>query len=267
VGEVLVVCHATGFCGWAYEPLARELTGRFHVYAIDCRGHGSSSAPGNGSYDWRSMAGDLQSVLEQLSGGRPVVGFGHSLGGALLLHAEAAAPGLLGSAYLYEPIVLPEEELGTGGDGDRSGSTHLAMAARRRRRTFASKAEALYRYASRPPMSVLQAGALAAYVEHAMRDEPDGTAVLCCAPEDEAACYEAPGKPTYAAVRQVTVPVVVAIGATNPDLPPASFSLGLVEALPNARLERHRDLGHFGPLEAPKTVATALLAATGRPGR
>jgi pimeloyl-ACP methyl ester carboxylesterase len=42
VGEPLLVCHATGFCGHMYEPLARSLRTRHHVFAVDLRGQGDS---------------------------------------------------------------------------------------------------------------------------------------------------------------------------------------------------------------------------------
>ena len=41
-GEPLLICHTTGFCGWAYQPLATALVGRHHVFAVDLRGHGDS---------------------------------------------------------------------------------------------------------------------------------------------------------------------------------------------------------------------------------
>jgi len=255
--EVLVVCHATGFCGRAYEPLAAELTGRFHVVALDFRGHGDSSLPANGNFDWGAMADDLLAALGAVAAGPPVVGFGHSMGGAALLLAELRSPGLLRAAHLFEPIVLP------GGDPTAAGSVPLAEIARKRRASFPSKAEALYRYASRPPLNVLQAGALAAYVEHGMEELPDGSARLKCAPESEAATFEAAGKPTVDQLHEVRTPVTVAVGTTERGWTPASYGPAISSALPNGRLERHPLLGHFGPLQGPATVGAMILSALG----
>lgn len=256
-GEVLVVCHATGFCGRAYEPLASELAGRFHVFALDFRGHGDSTVPANGNFDWAGMTDDLLAAVDAVSGGRPVVGAGHSLGGAALMLAEARRPGLLRAAHLFEPIVLPD------GDAAELGSVPLADIARKRRPVFPSKAEALYRYASRPPLNVLQAGALAAYVDHGMEELPDGSARLKCTPESEAATFEASGKPTLEALGAVQVPVTIAIGTTERGWTPAMFGPAVAAALPDGRLERHPLLGHFGPLQGPATVGTMILAAVG----
>ncbi len=277
--EPLVICHATGFCGRAYEPLAAELSGTFHVFSIDFRGHGDSSAPANRNFDWRAIADDLLAAITAVGGGHPVTGFGHSLGGAALMIAEARRPGTLRAAYLYEPVILPSQapvapeagaaeatieaaaEAAAQAAAEHSNADHLSAIARKRRSAFPSKAEALLRYASRPPLNALQAGALAAYVEHGMIERPDGTVQLKCRPEDEAAVFEADGKPTTDDVRSVKVPTVVAVGAGERGWSPAHFGPAIAGALPHGQLEQHPLLGHFGPLQGPITVGAMLLAA------
>ena len=265
--STLVICHATGFCGRAYGPLAEALASRYHVLAVDFRGHGDSTRPENGNFDWPSMSDDLLAVLDRMTAsggiaaGQAVYGFGHSLGGGLLLLAEARRPGTLDGAYLFEPIVLPD--LARLPPGTTLAPDDMSSVARKRRPSFASKQEALMRYASRPPLAELQAGSLAAYVEHGMSVAPDGTAFLKCRPEDEAATFEAPGKPTMATVSSVKTPTTVAIGTTSAGWSPALLGPALAEALPNGRLERHDGLGHFGPLQSPALVASRVLAALG----
>lgn len=248
----LVLCHATGFSGLSYRTLGEALSKRFFVVAPDFAGHGDSSpAP---DYDWSASAGDLLAVVDALRGGGPVVGFGHSFGGSVLLLAERARPGAIQQAYCYEPIVLPDEP------PDPSPGASLAEAARRRRPAFASRAEALARYASRRPLDTLQAGVLADYVTHAMREREDGSVELKCTPEVEAASFEAGGKPTLSMLSHVTVPVTVAVGGLTSG-PTAAFAVAAAKALPAARLERHDFLGHFGPLEQPAAVAASALRA------
>src|SRR3954447_18535795 len=101
-GEPLIICHATGFCGRAYEPLAVGLRGFFHVWAIDFRGHGDSTVPADGDFAWTGMAEDLLAAVDAV-GVPSSSGFGHALGGGVLFRAALARPGLLDSAYLYEP--------------------------------------------------------------------------------------------------------------------------------------------------------------------
>src|SRR5438477_7196966 len=190
-GEPLLICHATGFCGLVYEPMAPGLRSSFHVWAIDFRGHGDSTVPDDGDFAWTAMAADLLAAVDAI-GAESIHGFGHSLGGGVLFLAELARPGLLESAFLYEPIILPAG-LGPNlaGDENPMGST-----ARRRRDQFPSKADVLLRYASRPPLNVLRADSLWAYVEHGFAEQPDGTVRLKCAPESEARTFESDSKPT-----------------------------------------------------------------------
>lgn len=256
-GAPLLISHATGFCAGTYRPLAAELTSRFHVWALDYRGHGDSSAPANGRYDWNGMGDDLEAVLDALDL-HDIDVFGHSMGGAVALLVESRRPETFRSAYLFEPIVTP-----VGGFPRPTGENPMAAAARRRRAEFPSKADALWRYASRTPLGALRADSLAAYVEHGFSDQSDGSARLKCDPESEAATFEASGGITWETVRGVQTPTTVAIGGFDGDFSPATFADGIVRALPNARLEPHPTLGHFGPLQDPTGIAERILAALG----
>jgi pimeloyl-ACP methyl ester carboxylesterase len=250
-GEPLLIAHATGFCGRAYEPLAAELGERFHVWALDFRSHGESTAVDD--LHWHRVTDDLDAAVAAL-GGPPVRAFGHSMGGACALLAEARRPGTFTSLFVYEPVVLSTDPAGGGPSG-------MIESTLRRRPTFPSRAEALQRYASRGPLDVLRADALHAYVQHGFEDLPDGSVGLRCAPRHEAAIFEGSGQITYDDVRAVDIPVVVSAGLRDADSAPAASTDGLVAALRHARLERHRHLGHFGPLQDPGTVAASVLAA------
>jgi pimeloyl-ACP methyl ester carboxylesterase len=253
-GPPLVVCHATGFCGRAYEPLARALSSIRHVWAIDFRGHGGSTRPQDDRFDWTGAAEDLLAVVDALGTG-PLDLVGHSMGGAAITLAELQRPGTVRSAYLFEPIIFPGSFAQLSG-----GDNPMAAGARRRRPTFPSKAEALRNYAGKPPLSALNAGALAAYVEHGFEEGADGSATLRLSPDDEAAVFDAPGKPIVEQVASIDVPVTVAVGSTEVVFGPALFATAIAEALPQGRLSRFPTLGHFGPLESPSTVAADIAA-------
>ncbi len=257
-GPQLLVCHATGFCGRAYDPMVARLLPRHHVFAIDFRGHGDTDAPANGRFDWAGMADDLEATIAALTD-EPVAVFGHSMGGAVAVLVEHRRPGTLRAAYLYEPIIIPPGMEAPAGNP-------MSEAARRRRPGFASRGDAMLRYASRPPLDALQAGALAAYVEHGFADEPDGTVRLKCRPEWEAATFDATGKATVDIAAQVAVPTVIAVGYDLGSWSPSLFGPAIVDAMPHATLERYPTLGHFGPLQDPVTIADAVLAHTARHG-
>ena len=251
-----MICHATGFCGRTYEALGEALTSGHRVFAVDLRGHGHSPTTANGDFSWRSIVDDVAVAIDAIGG--PVHLFGHSMGGAVALQAEADRPGLLTSAFVYESMVVPP-----GIELPGAAENYLAVGSRRRREVFASRAEAIWRYASRPPLSVLSARSLASYVEHGFEDLEDGTVRLRCRGESEALVFEATGSVTTESLAGVRVPTVVATGdPSQSDL--ASITRRAAEVVPGARLLVCEGLGHFGPLEGPASVATEILAFTSR---
>jgi pimeloyl-ACP methyl ester carboxylesterase len=254
-GPPLLVAHANGFCGGAYGPLAWELAGHRHVWALDFRGQGQSTPPEDLDFDWTGLADDVGVTVEALGGG-PIDVIGHSMGGAGLLRAEVERPGTIRRAYLYEPIVFP-----SGMGHVSAGGNVMADGARKRRETFSSRAEAAWTYARKPSLGYLRADALAAYVEYGFEEMEDGSARLRCRAEHEARMFEASGTITTEDASAVTVPVTVGVGALEEGWGgPARFAPAIAEALPNGRLSEHPLLGHFGPLENPPVIAADVLA-------
>ena len=129
----------------------------------------------------------------------------------------------------------------------------------RRREVFPSRADALTRYASRTPLGVWRADALAAYVEHGFEDLPDGTVRLKCRAESEARTFECETKMTLERIEGFAVPTVVAVGSEEPT--GAMFGQPIVDVMANARLAQYPHLGHFGPLQDPASIGADVLAA------
>ncbi|HEX2576284.1 MAG TPA: alpha/beta hydrolase [Aquihabitans sp.] len=252
-GPSLLIAHATGFCAGAYRPFAAALAVRFHVWALDFRAHGDATAPADGDMTWRGMADDVLAVAAAIGDG-PLVGVGHSMGGACLMAAELRAPRTFRSAYLFEPIIVPPAF------DDVPGGNPMSAAARRRRPSFPSRPDALARYAGRPPLGRFRADVLHAYVEHGFADAEDGTITLKCTPEQEAAVFEAAGKPRIEAMVDVDTPVMVACGARDGGPGPGAFAPAIAEALPRGSLRRYGHLGHFGPFQDPDTIADDVIA-------
>jgi pimeloyl-ACP methyl ester carboxylesterase len=246
-GEVLLIAHATGLCGAMYQLLADDLIDDFRVVALDFRGHGDSTGATAIDLRWDRMAEDVVAVTERI-GSAPIHGFGHSMGGAALLLAERNVPGLFSSLFLFEPIIFPD-------DFSTDGQNVMGDAARRRRVEFESRAEVLYRYASRPPFNQVHAGFLAGYVDNGFADQPDGTVRLKCLPEIEAQVFENGRDVKLSTIEHLTTPVVVAVGHDEPGSNPARMGPPLAEALVEGRLIRYEHIGHFGPLQDPWTVA------------
>ena len=98
----VVLLHATGFLARLWEPIAVQMSTRFHVYALDARGHGDSDKPvlsgaegpaPAGGYGWEGLAADLMGFLDAVGlVGVPIVGHSSGAAGAIRLAARRAAP-------------------------------------------------------------------------------------------------------------------------------------------------------------------------------
>jgi pimeloyl-ACP methyl ester carboxylesterase len=267
-GPPVMLVHATGFHGRCWVPLARSLTPRFTVYAIDQRGHGASGRPTDGRYDdWERFAADLLAAVDAVGG----VGWraaGHSLGGGVAVLAEARRPGTFAALACYEPVIMPPGFLPPPGSAPPPNG--LAVLARKRRPVFASREEAVANYRSKPPFSAFDPEALDCYVEHGFVDLPDGTVTLACRREDEAAVFEgAAASPTWGVLPSVRAPVAVLAGGDLND-PVGRVAGEVARRLPRGGLRRFADLDHFGPMTAPAEVgavmAVALTVAVAEPG-
>lgn len=251
-GRPTLLCHATGFHGAVWVPLAASLGEGFERWAVDFRAHGASALPPGRELDWAAFGADVLAVVDALGvGPGTLLGVGHSMGGAALLLAEQARPGTFAGLWLYEPIAPP-----AGAMPPLEGSNHMADGAARRRPSFPSAADALANFAAKPPLHVLRSDVLHAYVRHGFRTGEDGAVHIACRPEHEAQIYRGGGSHSaFARLGEVRCPVVVACGREEPG--PALFAPAIAAALPHSQLERH-PLGHFGPLEAPEICAAAV---------
>jgi pimeloyl-ACP methyl ester carboxylesterase len=251
-GAHILLCHATGFCGRAYEPLARFLASQFHVWAVDMPGHGDSDLPAGGDFSWQAMVGHVVAAAKAISSQRLACIFGHSMGGAVALQAISDHPDLAAAAYLYEPIISAPSDRPAPG-----GRNPLAEGARRRQSTFASKQAVLWRYASRPPLNALNAASLAAYVDHGFDELPDGTVSLKCSPESEARTFESSLGITTATVAGALARTLCVTGG-EAGSPLVAMVPPLVAQLPNAEMSVHPHLGHFGPLQGPDAIGAEI---------
>ena len=255
-------CHATGFNAGVWGPMAEALGDGFRRWAMDFRAHGASPLAEGAGLDWDAMADDVLSVVDGLAehGVEPgtLIGIGHSMGGASLLLAEQARPGTFAGLWLYEPVVAPPGMI----PGSAGSANPLAEGAARRRPTFPSHEAALANYAAKPPLRVLRADALLAYVRHGFVAGDDGAVHLACRPEHESAIFGGGGAHgAFEHLGEVTCPVQIVKGGESFGV--AVFAASVAEAL-GAPLEAYPHLGHFGPLEAPNEMAGSVQAFAGR---
>ncbi len=98
----LVLLHASASSARQWDALAQSLRSQFDVHAIDLHGHGQRPAPDR-ALSVHDDAALARAVLERAGGGHVI---GHSYGAAVAVHLAAAAPQLVHSLALYEPVLF-----------------------------------------------------------------------------------------------------------------------------------------------------------------
>src|SRR5688572_30998026 len=250
--RMLLIAHATGFHGRAYLPLVAAMRG-FRVWAPDLRGHGDSTPPEDLHFAWEGLADDVAAVVREIDDGSPLYTFGHSMGAAVSILAEARRPGTFRAIYAFEPIVIPTD-IPRDPPGQRSV---WIEGTRKRRRDFPSVDAAVENFSSKPPFASFDRAALHAYLEHGFHRLEGGALRIKMDPENEARMYQmSPQHSTWDYLQQVECPVVVASGKILPN-GASAWTERIAERLPNARVEIYDDLGHMGPFEAPERIAAA----------
>ena len=89
----VVVLHGGNQSAHSWDLVSLHLASRYHVFALDQRGHGDSEWHRAADYSVEAMASDLEAFLEALSLERPVL-LGHSMGGMVTLAFSLRRPDL-----------------------------------------------------------------------------------------------------------------------------------------------------------------------------
>jgi esterase len=89
----IVLLHGGNQSGHSWDLVSLHLSDRYHVFALDQRGHGDSEWSRDLDYTSDAMAADAIAFMQWLKLDRPVV-FGHSMGARVTLTLALAAPDL-----------------------------------------------------------------------------------------------------------------------------------------------------------------------------
>ncbi len=248
---LLLLGHPTGFCKEIWRPVVSELRQQgvgTRALAWDARGHGSAP-PFDSEVDWWTFGHDLVDLIDRLSPSEPVVGIGHSMGGATMAMCDLIQPGLLAGMFLIEPVIIPPAFR-------RSGDVPLAVKAAKRRPTFPSRRAAATTYRSKPLFQSWHEDAFAGYLEGGLVPHPDGVA-LACPPKVESAVFAASTRiGLWERLPEVTAPARLVMSGNPGKLGPLLD--GLAEQLPDARISYLEDQGHMVVMERPDLVAAGI---------
>ncbi len=108
---VLVCLHGVTSHGRHFAPLAERLAGRFHVVALDQRGHGASTS--EPPWNVEQYVEDTIETLQLAGLADTACGFvGHSFGGRVAFELAAAAPELVERLVLLDPAIHIQPPVG-----------------------------------------------------------------------------------------------------------------------------------------------------------
>lgn len=268
----IVFLHATGFNARTYRALLQPLGDRFHVQALDARGHGRTELPDGvfGYTSWRRHVDDLIAVLEHFTA--PVTLAGHSMGATVSLLAAGKRTDLVAGLALLDPVVLPAagyamSELPLAPLMQRY-SMPLARGALNRRDRFESREAAAAAFAGRGVFKSFPAEMIEDYVGDGLVEDGKGGFRLACRPMFEAATYCAQRHDPWEALRRVSDPMVLLRAERNSTISEAAVHrVAAIKA--DARIATVEGAGHMLPMERPDRAraaveSAALMARQGR---
>ena len=264
--RVALLHHANGFCAGTWGLVASLLVKKFHVFAIDARGHGDSEGgevPRD--FDWNYFVSDLLTVANEIRKRRRVkqidYGIGSSFGGIITAAAEARQPGLFRRIAILDPPIHPTSELVARFKlniaAENPMKSTLVAQTLKRRRNWPSIDEPRSSWRGKGMFANWTDAAFELYLAECLAHAEDGGVALKCDPAVEAHIFETTGSlavTDYAAA--VHAPVLY-IRATDGYVP-SDFCRGVASLFGNAGYEEMRG-GHLLPLEVPETVARRLL--------
>ena len=259
--------HGNGFCAGTYTPFIRYLVDDLHILASDVRGHGGSDQlKVERVRHWDIFAEDLKILIEQKMS-PPVIGIGHSLGAVTTYIAAAKYPHLFRGIVLIDPVILPRRLLWLLAAlkflGLR-GALPLARMARRRRRIFKSKQEALRLFAAgRGIFKNWSKEFVQAYLECGLLEKDEKTAVLKCDPELEAQIFESIPLNVWRYAKKIKCPVLAIRGELS-DTFFADAAQRLGGIIADYELQTIQHSGHFPTMEKPQESARLILDFIGR---
>jgi pimeloyl-ACP methyl ester carboxylesterase len=243
-GPLVVCVPGMGELRSAYrETVPALVAAGFRVATMDLRGHGDSDATFS-SYDDVAAGGDVLALIEQLGG--PAVVVGNSMGAGAAAWAAAERPELVNGlvlvgAFVRNPPMNPLVAL-----------AFRAMMAR----PWAARVWAAYLpklYPGRRP---------ADFAAH--RDAILASMRRPCYARAFSRTTRTSHAPVEARLDQVSAPVLVVMGDSDPDFSDAAAEGRWIAGRLGGELVLVPGAGHYPQVQAPELVNPAIVAFTGR---
>lgn len=232
-GPPLVVLHGLFGTARNWGAIARRLSARHRVLAMDLRNHGAS--PRAGAMDYAGMAGDVAETMEA-AGAAPAAVLGHSMGGKAAMAMALTRPGLVSRLLVADiaPVPYPPRQARIV---NAMRAVPLRPGLARREADAALSAEGVQDAATR------------AFLLQNLRFEGDAPEWRCGLDEIAAAMAEIEGFPDFASCYEG--PALFLLGERSDYVQP-EHRPRIRELFPAARFVALRGTGHWLHAEKPE---------------
>ncbi|HXG05499.1 MAG TPA: alpha/beta hydrolase [Candidatus Binatia bacterium] len=225
-----------------FDAVAPAFADRFHVVALDQRGHGLSAWPRPAAYATEDFAADLLGVLDGLGWERAVI-TGHSMGGHVAMAFAAWHPERVRALVVIDARPsIPEERL-----------RRMQERARRPPRRHASREDAVAAFRLLPPETRADPALLAHLAEQGVAPRDGGWAYRF---DPDTARVRRPAD-GWRLLDRIPAPALVVRGEWSPILP-RDLAAEMVAKMPRARLVEIPGTYHHLVLDDPAAFVRAL---------
>jgi pimeloyl-ACP methyl ester carboxylesterase len=253
----LVCVHGYTSSADAFNGFARRFRDRFHIVALDVRGHGESAWSPDGAYTYRDQAGDLAAFVDGLGLGQFILA-GTSMGGIIAMTYAMEHGQRLRALVLND--IGPEAE---------QGSQRITQMVGGRPDAFATLDDAMdYRRGVSPIVAARGADDQRELALGLLRERSDGTWGWKMDPAYISQRVErgAPVRPNlWPTLARLACPTLVVWG-TDSDVLSETQARRMVETLPKGELLTIPGVGHAPSLVEPASLAGLEGFLSGVPG-
>jgi esterase len=233
--QPLITLHGIGRVGHTFDHIAPHFASRYHVIAVDMRGHGDSSWDPKGAYLVEDYVKDIEGLAQQLRL-RNIVIWGNSTGGRVAQVFAGLHPELV--AAVISEDVGPERprEIADG------------MTARLKREDeqgWASEDELFAQQKAGNPRTADEI--LRAYVHYGSKPRADGRIIW---KRDPAIGNGFVPTELWRFVREIKSPIIYILGGRS-TIVPAATQEELRKVLPQAEIVTIPGVGHYPSEESP----------------
>jgi esterase len=243
-----IVCvHGYTGSADAFNALARHLADRFHILALDVRGHGESAWSPTEAYRYADQASDLAAFTRQL-GLEKFVLIGTSMGGIIAMTYAAEHAGRLSGLVIND--IGPEAEAGTQRITEMVGS---------RPDEFATLEEAMaYRRSASPILAARSAEDQHELALGVLRQRADGKWRWKMDPAyiRQRVEHGPPQRPLLWPVLQALGCPTLVVWGSDSDVLSEAQARRMVDTLPRGELVTVPGIGHAPTLVEPVVLAT-----------